>query len=408
MKNKWNELSLGELCTMKYGKMPKKGDLRPDGYPIFTGYRIAGYHDSYHYKDSEIVVVARGVGGAGDIKMSPPFCYLTNISIALQIKVPNILKKFLFYSLDNYTLRGLRTGAAQPQIIIADIKNYLVKFPSYTTQQKIASILSAYDDLIENNTRRIAILEEMAQMIYREWFVKLRFPGHEEIKMVDSLLGKIPEKWEVKKIKDYGEVVTGKTPPKKNKDYYGGDFPFIKTPDMNGSAYVMETGDHLSETGALSQKKKFIPPGSVLVSCIGTLGVVALTRVDSQTNQQINSIIPTNRINSFYLYIKCKSLTSQLNALGSSGATMGNVNKHKFEEIDVLYPGETLLEKFGKFCEPTFNQILNLLRRTQVLRETRDLLLPKLISGELDVSDLDIEIPEIDEPELQGSAGGIK
>ena len=420
------QISIGEVVELNPESIGRQYRISEIEYVDISSVGSGVLFDTTKYKLAEAPDRAKRLVKNGDTILSTvrpnrrSFLLISNplknlvvsTGFAVLRATPKINPKFLYYSVTdpkftNYLTANAK-GVAYPAVDKEIIERGEIYLPPFRIQEKIASILSAYDDLIENNTRRIAILEEMAQMIYREWFVKFRFPGHEKVKMVDSPLGKIPEGWEVKKIKDFGEVITGKTPPKKNKKFYGEDVLFIKTPDMNGSVYVIETGDHLSETGAFSQKKKYIPRGSVLVSCIGTLGAVALTGVDSQTNQQINSIIPTDKINSFYLYIKCKSLTSELKALGSSGATMGNVNKQKFKGIDVLYSGEILLEKFGKFCEPTFNQILNLLRRTQVIRQTRDLLLPKLISGKLDVSDLDIEISESDGPELQASAGGIK
>jgi type I restriction enzyme S subunit len=161
---------------MKYGKIPQKADLVDKGYPIFSGYKIVGFHRTYLYEDSEVVVVARGVGGTGDVKLSPPNSFITNLSIILQIKSKGVFKKFLFYKLSNEKLRELDSGSAQSQITITDLQSYEIELPPLHIQRKIAAILSAYDDLIENNTRRIKILEEMAQTIYKEWFVKFRFP----------------------------------------------------------------------------------------------------------------------------------------------------------------------------------------------------------------------------------------
>ena len=193
------------------------------------------------------------------------------------------------------------------------IENLDIPLPPLPTQQKIASILSVYDNLIENNTRRIQILEEMAQRIYKEWFVDFKYPGHENDKLVDSELGMIPEEWEVKKIKDLGDVITGSTPSKKVPEYYGIDIPFIKTPDMHGNIFSIETNECLSHLGAESQIKKMLPSGSLCVSCIGTAGVVCITTQPSQTNQQINSIITHKSDIREYLYFSLLGLKETIN-----------------------------------------------------------------------------------------------
>ncbi|MCJ7795362.1 MAG: restriction endonuclease subunit S, partial [Thermoleophilia bacterium] len=165
----WPEYTLGDLCKFKYGQMPRKTDLCDDGYPVFSGYHIVGYATTYHYEEPEIIVVARGVGGTGDVKMSPPKCFLTNLSIVAKVISSNVDKKFLYYRLAGPKLWELRTGSAQAQITIDRLQRYELRLPPLATQRKIAAILSAYDDLIENNLRRIKILDEMAQNLYREW-----------------------------------------------------------------------------------------------------------------------------------------------------------------------------------------------------------------------------------------------
>jgi len=136
-------VKLGEICSFKYGQMPGSDDLATEGYPVFSGYRIVGYSPRYHYRDPEIVVVARGVGGTGDIKMSPPFCFLTNLSIVALIQSAAVYKPFLFYRLASTTLWDLRTGSAQAQITIERLRDYQVEISPLPTQRKIAGVLSA-------------------------------------------------------------------------------------------------------------------------------------------------------------------------------------------------------------------------------------------------------------------------
>jgi type I restriction enzyme S subunit len=168
--------------------------------------------------------------------------------------------------------------ASLNQAIISRIPLLL---PSIHTQRKIISILSAYDDLIENNTRRIEILEEMARSLHREWFVNFRFPGHEQVKMVDSELGLIPEGWEVKPIGDVAEVGRGSSPrPIADQKYFeGGTIPWIKIADATKSGkYLYETKQKVNEYGA--SFSRLLPKGSLIIAASGTLGYTQLLGVD--------------------------------------------------------------------------------------------------------------------------------
>ena len=261
----------------------------------------------------------------------------------------------------------------------------LPELPPLPTQQRIAGILSAYDELIESSQRRIKILEAMARGLYREWFVHFRFPGHENHPRVASALGEIPQGWDVKAIKDFGKVVTGKTPSKTNADFFGDDVPFIKTPDMHGNIFVLDTNESLSIVGAKSQSKKTLPIGSICVSCIGTIGVVSITTEECQTNQQINSVVLAKNEYREFLFLRLQDTKQALENLGSNGATMGNVNKSKFESMEVVAPIDALLADFHRHTEPMLKNILHLTRQIHNLRRTRDLLLPRLLSGQINV-----------------------
>jgi type I restriction enzyme S subunit len=365
--------------------MPKKTDLADKGYPVFSGYRLVGHATRYHYSEPEIIVVARGVGGTGDIKMSPPFCFLTNLSIAILLEAAKVYKPFLFYRLTSTTLWELRTGSAQAQITIEHLKHYELDIPPLPVQKRIAEILSTYDELIENSQRRIKILEAMARGLYREWFVHFRFPGHENHPRVASALGEIPQGWGVKTILDFGKVVTGKTPSKANAGFFGVDVPFVKTPDMHGNLFILGTNESLSTAGANSQSNKTLPVGSICVSCIGTIGVVSITTEDCQTNQQINSVVLAKSEYREFLFLRLQEAKQALENLGSNGATMGNVNKSKFESMAIVAPPDAHLFDFHRLTQPMFNGILNLTRQVQNLRATRELLLPRLLSGQINV-----------------------
>lgn len=137
----WTEMKLADLATMKYGKMPDKSRLGESGYPVFTGYKVAGYYPEYMYEEPQVVVVARGVGGTGDVKLSPPYAYITNLSIIIELNEAIADKHFLYYALSSLNLRRLDSGSAQSQITINDLKHLRLQIPALQEQREIARLL---------------------------------------------------------------------------------------------------------------------------------------------------------------------------------------------------------------------------------------------------------------------------
>jgi type I restriction enzyme S subunit len=269
------------------------------------------------------------------------------------------------YSYQKFVANGA-TGATVKHTSPTKICQYKFIAPeNKDTQRKIASILSAYDDLIENNLKRIKLLEEKAFLRYKQ-IVK-------------------EEKVEKHILSEFGDIITGKTPSTVITDNFGDDVLFIKTPDMHNQIFVEHTDQMLSELGAKSQEKKFLPPLSLCVSCIGTAGVVGITSKPSQTNQQINSIVFYEQKNVYFFYALMSQMKEQLDALGSNGSTFTNVNKNKFENMEVSVPNQKVLEEFAQEFEAPFNLILTLQKQNAKLREARDILLPKLMSGQIEI-----------------------
>lgn len=303
--------------------------------------------------------------------------------------------KFIKYYFDllKIYLQSISQGTTQDNLS----QDKLLKFNFFVpedvnVQRRIASILSAYDDLIEVNNQRIKLLEATARELYKEWFVRMRFPGYKKAKFAKG----IPEGWEVKKINDFGKVFTGKTPSTKIKEYYGGEIPFIKTPDLHKALFVFNTEESLTEKGNNTQRKSILPPNSICVSCIGTGGIVSITTAEkSQTNQQINSLVLSDVSNLEFLFFRITDLKETIELFGGTGATMTNLSKGKFENLKLLFPETLSVKNYHKVVNPMFLQIKNLQQQNNQLRQIRDRLLPRLISGKLKVSVLkDYEINE--------------
>ena len=279
-------------------------------------------------------------------------------------------QNFLYYFIANPHFIDFAAASAEgtrmPRVSWKFLSKTQWNFPPSADQKRISDILSAFDDKIELNNKISKNLEQTAQAIFKEWFGK-----SEKLKAKSEKLFKL------------GKIICGKTPSKSNLKYFGGEIPFIKIPDMHNQMFILKTEDSLTEVGADSQKNKFIPRNSICVSCIATVGLVSITTKDSQTNQQINTIIPKSESYLEFLYLALKTIKNDLMLIGSGGSTTLNINTSIFSNIEILVPEEEVIDKFHKLANPMFNKILQINKENQELVALRDLLLPKLMRGEI-------------------------
>ncbi|MEG4232707.1 restriction endonuclease subunit S [Microcoleus sp. Pol11C3] len=312
-------------------------------------------------------------------------------------------KKYLAYLgksqfFRNYIIRHARGSANQVRMSIGLLKEMEVLLPPLPIQRKIAAILSAYDRLIENNTRRIEILEEMARSIYREWFVKFRFPGHEQVQMVDSELGLIPEGWEVAKLGDVSCVIPGYA--FKSKDWQKTGIPVIKIKNINANNTVdIQQTDFVSQSILTPKLKKYLlKGGEFLIAMTGaTAGKVGKLRTKEPMllNQRVAKIEPLYNYRSYIWQIISSEEGQNRFFKLADGAAQPNMSGLQIEEVRIILPFLSLCTDFDSIVNDIYRQIDNFIFRNQILRETRDLLLPRLISGEIDVENLDINTGEI-------------
>jgi len=325
----------------------------------------------------------------------------------LRPKTPFIDPRFLYACVfDQAFTEYLITrekGAAYPAVSPEDIANAELSLPPLKEQQAIGSILGALDDKIELNRKMNETLETMARAIFKSWFedfdpVRAKAEGRAlnlskhiadlfPDEFQESKLGEIPKGWEVVTVQDLGDVICGKTPPTHEKENYGNDVPFVTIPDMHGKVFVTVTQKSLSQKGAATQKNKFLPPFSICVSCIATPGLVALTSKICQTNQQINSVIPSDPNTSLFCYFVLRGLGDQIRSHGAGGSVLLNLNKGQFSTIKVITAPRQGLVAFQNIALPVFNRILTNENESLTLAAIRDALLPKLLSGEIMIKD---------------------
>jgi len=313
------------------------------------------------------------------------------------------IPSFVYYLASTDIIRGpavkSMTGASGRQRAeLKVVENTEIPLFTIETQHKISSILSAYDDLIENNNRRIKILEEMAQAIYKERFINFRFPGHEKVKMVKSKLGMIPEGWEVSTVQDTFEITGGGTPSKIIPEYWeGGDINWYVPSDLTAcrTMFMDESGEKISELGLRKSSARLFPAYSVMMTSRATLGVVSINTTEACTNQGFITCIPNEKFPLYTIYYWLHENVDKFISLGT-GATFKEITKGVFKKIEILIPPKELLIEFENTVTSINQQVLNLQRKNINLRKTRDLLLPKLISGEIDVEEIGIIMGEHD------------
>lgn len=266
--------------------------------------------------------------------------------------------------------------------------------PSIEIQHRIASILSAYDDLIENNQRRIRILEDMARSLYREWFVKFRFPGHEKVRMVSSPLGDIPEGWEVSTVADAFMISGGGTPSRKESEYWeGGTIQWYSPSDLTGAKTVFmdDSSDHITDRGLAESSARVFPANSVMLTSRATIGAIAINTHPASTNQGFITCLPNVSVPLYFLYHWLKENVPKFQRM-ASGATFKEISRGVFKTIEFLQPASNLVKQFESIVAPMAEQALALQREIQNLRRTRDLLLPRLMSGQIQVCSSDVPL----------------
>jgi type I restriction enzyme S subunit len=298
--------------------------------------------------------------------------------------VPEFICYYLLSPLMQQELLSKSAGSTVAHINVKDIKDLnLFKIPPLPTQRRIASILSAYDDLIENNLKRIKLLEETAQRTYEEWFVKFRMKGKQL--PIDEKTG-LPEGWEKKKLNDVVNIVSGF--PFKSSEYVDdGQFKIVTIKNVQNGYFVPVTTDTLVKIPQKVKKEQFLETGDIILSLTGNVGRVCLVYGDNYLlNQRVAKLIPNEKSSLGFIYFTMrndKMITTLENI--SNGAAQQNLSPINMGNVEVVYPDEITITKFNKLSDTAVMQICQLYILNQRLKESRDILLPKLMNGSINV-----------------------
>ena len=385
--SEWKKVKLGEVCEISAG-----GD-RPQ---IFSNHRtdkcripiysngidnegLYGFTDTPKNNGNAITITGRGANAGTVFYRKDPFLSI----IRLLTLTPNseiINAKYLFYLLKNKTF--LSTGSAQPQITVPNISQFEIEFnPDIETQHRVATILSRYDSLIENYQKQIKLLEEAAQRLYKEWFIDLHFPGHENTNILDG----VPEGWEKKKLCEFTGITDGTHDSPKQVE--------IGLPLVTGRCIVDGSIDfsqayNISEEDVIKiNKRSAVEDGDILLSNIGTIGKVC--RISKSGNYAVKNMIifkPHDAIHSCFLHRFLTDNNTQMDFLQqAAGTSQKFVSLSFIRNTLILRPSDTILNLFYNHSEKYFNYVQTLQSQLRLLAEARDRLLPKLMSGEIEI-----------------------
>jgi len=292
--------------------------------------------------------------------------------------------RFVKYLFDSYLQRSYKKfaqGAAQDNLSQGKLLSLKFPVPCIHEQRDIAVKLSAYDDLIENNRRRIQLLEESARLLYKEWFVRLRFPGHEHVKIIDG----VPEGWEKGRISDFYNTASGGTPSRKKPEYYKGVISWVKTQEL-ANGFIFETEEKINDEAINHSSAKLFPENTVLVAMYGaTIGQTGILATPAATNQACCSLVPNSKSANFphaFLFLR-ENKNGLVNL--SQGAAQNNISQEIIKNYSMTMPEEELMIKFVEYVQPVFDHIRNLQLQIVRLKQARDLLLHRLMNGEIKV-----------------------
>jgi len=335
----WEMKRLGNIVDIKQGKNISILHLKEDGYPVLGANRLIGYTDSYHYEEPQVLIACRG-STCGIINWSLPKSFVNNNAMALLPK--NIEKKFLFYLMTLYYATGkideTVTGTGQPQITKETLSPLKIIFPLLPEQSRIATVLSWFDELIENKKHQNEILEKMTMAIFKSWFIDFEPFKDEEFVYNEELGKEIPKGWEVKRLGEKLKILYGKGLPKEKRKE--GPYPVV------------------GSSGIVGYHSEYIATApSIIIGRKGNVGSVYLMLIDCfPIDTVFYSSSETSLESIFYVYHFLKSI--QLEDIGLSHTAVPGLDLHFLNSIKIFYPPSPILQRFHFLVEPLFQKII--------------------------------------------------
>jgi len=416
----WHETTLGSALDIRHGFAFKGEYFRDEGeFIILTPgnfYDTGGFKPKsgkekfydgpfspeYLLSEGDVVIAmteqAHGLlGSTATIPSSDRYLHNQRLGLLCVTDPAKLDLRFCYHLMNAPVVRrpiqATATGSKVRHTAPERIRAVRVQLPDVVTQRVAARVLDDLGGLIESNRRRIELLEQMAQAIYREWFVRFRYPGHDEVALVDSALGPIPQGWEMTTIGDALTVLGGGTPSKNVHAYWDrGTIPWYTPSDLTRrqARFAAEPEECITHEGLRRSSARLFPAGSVLMTSRATLGVLAIATTEASCNQGFIVIPPDDRLPPPFIYEWLDNRADELAALGT-GATFKEITKSVFKRVRITLPAADVLEAFREVITPIEGQVRVLEQESRKLRSLRDLLLPRLVTGHIDVSNFDLD-----------------
>lgn len=387
-------LSEGDIPVVKIGNISNGKDILIDKDTQYVDKKFLSINDKYHIKKGDVLISLTGSHINQPNSMVGRSCrYYQDQVLLLNQRAGKLLPKgnndlsFLYYVFSLWAMKVSITnrayGAAnQANISPSDILNIKFHFPDYKNQKKIGFILSRYDEAIENNNKRIKLLEQMAQNLYKEWFVRFRFPGWESCEFENG----IPVGWKVEKAQEIFDITIGRTPDRKQFEYFTNneqDMLWVSISDMKDNMFILKSSEYLTNEAVSKVNMPMVKADTVLLSFKLSVGRVSITTKLSCTNEAIAHFNTSDKVLLEYTYLYLKLFNYQ--NLGNTSAIGTAINSTIIKNMKVVVPNRKLIEMFHNSTKGIFAIIKNLNYSNENFAKQRDLLLPRLMSGKIEV-----------------------
>lgn len=381
----WKTYCWGDISELKYGKPLKDYRSLVGNVPVYGTNGYIGQTNT-PLCNKEGIIVGRKGAYRGIHFSTVPF-FVIDTAFFLAPKITNLDIKYCYYQLLTQDINGLDSGSAIPSTSRDDFYRLKINLPPLQEQKAIASILTALDDKIDINLQMNKTLEEMAMALYKHWFVD--FGPFQNGNFVESELGLIPKGWEVEKIGNSIETLGGGTPSTTKNEYWeNGDILWYSPTDLTRekSLFSFDTAKKITSLGLQKSSTRMFPVNSLLMSSRATIGLLTINSKPACTNQGFITMLPNEKLSVYQLYFWVKQ-NEDLIISKSNGSTFKEISKSNFRDLDVIIGKD--IDSYLKETEDIFNQIKNNIEENQTLKTLRDNLLPKLISGEVRVKDIE-------------------
>ena len=399
------EVSLGEVCEIKQGRYLAPNQMEPTPtnecfVPVIGGNGVLGFTNKSTFSFSVPLVTCRG-SKCGLMQWAEPPTWISNNAMAVYFKENQGDNFFLHQYLLNSSFDDVTTGSAQPQITVTNLSLKQILLPDLQTQKTVSLIMKNIEGKIATNYLLSKTLEDIAQTIFKSWFidfdpVKSKMAGEKPAgmdaatsalfpdSMEESELGLIPKGWNVRASTEMFEIISGGTPKTSNEDYWGGEIPWFSVVDApdSGGCFFIKTAKTITEEGLANSAARLVRQGVTVISARGTVGKTAIVAVPSTFNQSCYGI--EGKYGDFFTYLLLQNQIARLQNI-SHGGMFDTITRDTFSAIKVAKPQTEIIKNFESLVSPIFLEIRSLQFQSDNLARIRDSLLPRLISGELQI-----------------------